>query len=484
MCRTGSRAYRCLNVLTGVVYALLLASAPASFGSEHTDRRDRVQSERASQTIKVDFSKPIGVIRHLHDIHSGPLAWRGAIDLSSYYSDLGIKFIRLHDSPWVYKDMVDIDYIFPRFEADVDNPDNYVFEQSDEYIGKMKAGGFEMIYRLGYSADVSAKHNVPPSDFGKWASVCANIARHYNDGWANGYHYNIRYWEIWNEPDIQNFWKGTREEYFQLYEATARALKTVDPSLKTGGPATASAAKDNAFMDAFLKYCKERQIPLDFCSWHMYRAKPYELCESAIEVRELLDKYGFTRAETVLDEWNYFPGDWELLYREPQHQKYVDEQIGGMAGASFAASALIYLQDSKLDVATYYTGWSTVWGLFDQYGIPRKNFYAFKALSLLMETPRRVFCKGSDLDGLAVISGISADKSRASILVSNFDGKCSRYSIHVEGLPWRGTVVLRKYVLDANHDLELVKTEDLSTTKFTVTEDVETPSVCLIQLTK
>ena len=32
-----------------------------------------------------------------------------------------------------------------------------------------------------------------------------NVIKHYNSGWANGYHYNIKYWEIWNEPDGRMF---------------------------------------------------------------------------------------------------------------------------------------------------------------------------------------------------------------------------------------------------------------------------------------
>ena len=41
---------------------------------------------------------------------------------------------------------------------------------------------------------------------------------HYNQGWANGFHDNIRYWEFWNEADLSIFWTETPEQFYRLYE--------------------------------------------------------------------------------------------------------------------------------------------------------------------------------------------------------------------------------------------------------------------------
>ena len=73
----------------------------------------------------------------------------------------------------------------------------------------------------------------PPKDFGKWARICEHVIRHYNEGWADGFHYGITYWEIWNEPDNgptvarNQMWTGTAEQYYELYDVTARHLKSV-----------------------------------------------------------------------------------------------------------------------------------------------------------------------------------------------------------------------------------------------------------------
>jgi hypothetical protein len=126
----------------------------------------------------------------------------------------------------------------------------------------------------------------------KWAEVCKHIVMHYNDGWNNGYHYNITYWEIWNEPDLDGFWDGTADEYYTLYHTIVQTLKAYNPSLKIGGPCTSSIADTN-FTHGFLTYLVNNEIPLDFYSWHHYADTPHDLYTSSRTVRNLLDSYGF-----------------------------------------------------------------------------------------------------------------------------------------------------------------------------------------------
>ncbi len=439
-----------------------------------------------SQTrpIDVDFSRVVGTIKPLNGVSGGPIVTRGAFDLSSNFSELGIKHIRLHDVPWMYENAVDINYVFPRFEADVNDPESYDFILTDYYIKSIHSLGAEMTFRLGYSAEWPYHpriHNVPPKDFAKWAAICAHIVQHYNQGWDNGYRYNIRYWEIWNEPDISNFWTGTAEEYYKLYEVTAQGLKSLDQNLKIGGPTLAAHLE---FLEGFLKYCTDHKVSLDFVAWHIYAREPYAVVSKAAKIQELLDKYGFHDVESVLDEWNYFPGDWDRQEKEARYRKDLFEtQMGGTPGAAFDASVLIYLQDSPVSIADFYQGTSMFWGgLFDEFGVPRKPYFTFKAFRFLLDTPYRVFTSGSDHNGFAVIAGLSKDKSEATILISNFGTQYTHYKLALQGLPENKTFTYERYVVDSNHDLDLVKPEKLGPSTLTISEDVETPSVCMIRL--
>ena len=74
------------------------------------------------------------------------------------------------------------------------------------------------------------------------------------------------YFEVWNEPDLGCFFAGTKKDYFKLYEATARAIKSVDARLRVGGPST-SACK---WIPDFLAFCEANKVPCDFVSTHHY----------------------------------------------------------------------------------------------------------------------------------------------------------------------------------------------------------------------
>jgi xylan 1,4-beta-xylosidase len=162
-------------------------------------------------------------------------------------------------------------------------------------IAGIRARGAEVYCRIG-------RFN-PPPDFDKFANVVKHIAMHYNQGWANGFHYHIAYWEFWNEPEI--FWSGTPEQFYSLYERTARALKSVDPALKVGGDAKAFPYDGGPYLEGFIDYCAAHKLPLDFYSWHTYAdgsADPYDAVRLAKQIRAVLDTHGFPKAESILSE--------------------------------------------------------------------------------------------------------------------------------------------------------------------------------------
>jgi hypothetical protein len=342
--------------------------------------------------IKIHADENLGRIKALHGVNNGPMCFGGLVDLSSRFEELGIPCVRLHDCEWPNPTVVDIPKIFPDFRADPEDPASYHFGRTDDYLQSITDVGADIVYRLGTSIEhTKRKYDVhPPTDFDKWANICVHIVRHYNDGWASGFEHNIRYWEIWNEANIgKPMWSGTHADYYRLYEVTARAIKKHDRDLMVGGPA--AGGTKGSFIPEFLKACRDRCVPLDFCSWHGYTADPFELKESSLRVRALLDETGFTETDSHMNEWNY-AFNWE----SPEQSQSSFEILQGATGASFVAFMLMLLQDSPVDVANYYTGDTSWWGLFDPYGVPRKPFYAFKAFASLLETPNRVRC---DIDG-------------------------------------------------------------------------------------
>ncbi len=106
----------------------------------------------------------------------------------------------------------------------------------------------------------------PPADYAKWDALMTAFAQHLVE------RYGIDevaqwYFEVWNEPNI-GFWGGIppQQTYFELYDHTARALKSVNPRLRVGGPATAQAA----WVGDMIRHSVEDHVPLDFVSTHVY----------------------------------------------------------------------------------------------------------------------------------------------------------------------------------------------------------------------
>ncbi len=87
------------------------------------------------------------------------------------------------------------------------------------------------------------------------------------------------YWEVWNEPDLKYYWKGTEDEYNKLYDYAVAGIRQAIPNARVGGPATTGPGpQGNAseYLRAFLAHCATNKseatggpIPLDFISFHV-----------------------------------------------------------------------------------------------------------------------------------------------------------------------------------------------------------------------
>ena len=104
----------------------------------------------------------------------------------------------------------------------------------------------------------------PPRDYERWAGLVAAHVHHCLERYGDA---EVRtwLWELWNEPDIY-YWRGTPTEFYRLYSVTARAIRSVHPEAKVGGPAVTGAGVD--FMRGFLRHTQEQQDPIDFVSFH------------------------------------------------------------------------------------------------------------------------------------------------------------------------------------------------------------------------
>lgn len=114
----------------------------------------------------------------------------------------------------------------------------------------------------------------PPNDHEKWAELVYQWVRHSVERYGQE-EVETWWWELWNEPDIA-YWQGTTEEYLELYDYTADAVKRALPTAMMGGPTVTGGGGGQRFMRAFLEHTSsgtnyvtgEVGSPLDFASFH------------------------------------------------------------------------------------------------------------------------------------------------------------------------------------------------------------------------
>lgn len=107
----------------------------------------------------------------------------------------------------------------------------------------------------------------PPKDLDKWAGLIKAWAAHCEQRYGKA-EVESWPWEVWNEPNI-GYFKGTLADYCKLYDATARAMKSVDEKLRIGGPeSTGPNGRAGAFLRGFLDHVAAEKTPIDLVSFH------------------------------------------------------------------------------------------------------------------------------------------------------------------------------------------------------------------------
>lgn len=311
--------------------------------------------------MKINYARPVGPIKPMNAVNNGPVykfAEDQRITNLDAYREARIPYARNHDASFnaTYgsEHCVDISALFPNFDADPLDPTSYDFDLTDDYLRVIELAGTKTYYRLGNKIEHWRKKygTLPPKDFHKWAVICEHIIRHYTDGWADGFHMDIEYWEIWNEPDLdpddsnhKRTWGGTKAQFFELYTIAATHLKACFPHLKIGGPAL---AQDLNWADDFLAMVAEKKVPLDFFSWHIYAKEPAEIIERTRQVHEMLMRHGLENVESILNEWNYVRGwtdeDWVYSLKTEKSIK----------GAAFIGAVMCASQAEPVDMLMYY----------------------------------------------------------------------------------------------------------------------------------
>jgi xylan 1,4-beta-xylosidase len=255
------------------------------------------------------------------------------------------------------------------------------------FMPKKLAFNPDALHPFWYKQNVS-----PPKSMERWDALITQLARHLVE------RYGIDevaqwYFEVWNEPNI-DFWNGIprEESYFDLYAHTARALKSVSPRLRVGGPATAAAA----WVDEFLKYDSDNHVPVDFVSSHGYADDTVEnlfgthedipmddrVCRAIEKVRGQIANSAMPHLPLFWTEWNVqgMNESRDTSFVGPGLANTIRECDGKVDMMSFWTFSDVFEEGGP--IAKPFEG---QFGLRAKGGINKPSFYGFELLHKLGE---------------------------------------------------------------------------------------------------
>ncbi len=177
------------------------------------------------------------------------------------------------------------------------------------------AGLFEPIFADGSDVPGPGK---AINQANSWAVFVANTVERYKpggvlatqQGWGSGV--GVRYWEIWNEPDLNQFWSGTVEEYYQLLEVAYQTIKASDPEATVILGGLAFFEKPNWLADLLALAGGDPALAyFDVFSFHYYWSI-YTTEYWLIRSRNTLNASGLSHAPIWITEsgvpvWDDFP---------------------------------------------------------------------------------------------------------------------------------------------------------------------------------
>jgi len=362
-------------------------------------------------------------LNNLLGVNAGPVPAGDATknpDVTEKYQNAGVKLVRNHD----YYGPLDMVIMYPDKTKSPSDQNSYNFSTggpsatfgSDYVFNSIISGGFEPYFRIGDSYNNSSP---PANDFERenWAKAAVNVLKHYRQGLWNGFNSNFRFAEIWNEPDNEQFWPKPHRfiEYCLLYEKTAPLVKAAFPELKVGGPGFAPGAffsdSGQEKVKAFLDYVKDKKLPLDFFSFHIYSNKVSDYESAASFYRNELDSRGFT--DVPLHVTEYHTSTSNYVYR------------AAAKGAALNTGFWIAMQNNNISIATIYRGtdpeinFPEFYGIFFGDGNPKKLGLAFELWSEIYSLQNSLSYKVSgNSDGLYFLAARD-DTGNMGILVTN-----------------------------------------------------------------
>ena len=405
--------------------SMAFAAAAACAMAPASSARPEGTAQAQSRHIAVDVRKAAGPLDRSFNFSVGSdypgtlMRPESLAQLKTAVDELGFRYIRFHA---IFHDVLGT--------VRVENPRTvYDWTKIDQLYDALLGMGIKPFVELGFTPEAMAsspqtifywKGNTSHPEPKAWSALVDAFVRHLRSRYGAD---EVRSWyfEVWNEPNLGGFWeRADQKVYFELYEASARAIKAIDPALRVGGPATAGAA----WVPEFLDYAHRRELPVDFVATHTYgvdggfldemghddnrlSTNPDAVVGDVRRVREQIAASKYPRLPLFFTEWSasYNP-------RDPVHDSYISAAyiLTKLRATRAFAQGMSYWTYSDLfeEAGPPPTPFHGGFGLINREGIRKPAFFAYKYLNLL---------RGREVPSNDAQSWIATEGNRTAVLL-------------------------------------------------------------------
>lgn len=451
----------------------------------------KIEIDVNGKTVPADYSWQFGI----GNDHAFQLLRKDVLEhLKLAHDELGFKYVRFHgifcDDMQIIQSFADL----PSFSVlpNAEKIKELSFKQVATVFDNILEIGLKPFVELSFMPTALAQekkyglaynnNTTMPKDLNEWAEFIKKFIGFLLERYGKA-EVESWYFEVWNEPDLPIFFSGTMEDYYRLYAVTAKAIKGVNGNLRVGGPSTSGCK----YIKEFLTYCKTNNVPCDFVSTHHYPGDafgniledkdPYAMLRVAKHSAENGVDMGDTMTEMFYDPKLYktwkkgafigldkqtkaeagekplFITEWSSMavYAAPVH----DEKYS----AAFVVKSVIDAQNltdgfmfwccSDVFEEMYNLGkpFHGSFGIVNNDGIPKPNFWAFKVLSGLYKNRLDLPVTNADVEYAVFKKG---DKVQILVHAQDFDTeKSERHEVEIKIN--RAFAKVTKKVIDDTH---------------------------------
>ncbi|MCT2400287.1 glycosyl hydrolase [Novosphingobium mangrovi (ex Huang et al. 2023)] len=147
-------------------------------------------------------------------------------------------------------------------------PNEWDFKRADYYVKYARQHNADIIFTLGQTPSWAAKYPHAACTYGSGCSQPSDLRlwRAYVRKLVERYGAQVRYWELWNEPDYSGFWRGSPEMLADMAKIASEEIHARNLNSVLIGPAITPRGIN--FLDRFLSHPQSKY--LQYISFHYY----------------------------------------------------------------------------------------------------------------------------------------------------------------------------------------------------------------------